>query len=217
MHRTDALRWLVCAALTACTGTAPPDVATKPVTPVTPAAVEAPATPAVIEAPAKPATPAVAEKPAEVPAIPVPPDPPAEPSEAPPQKVPETRPRTIEEARTHMLAISADRDLSKLAALADPKRGLEFVYRSEGKRARRSKLPLDPTALAAEFGEREPWRPQQYVSSFTAEYEPGSIKLDAARLTVVYEPDAAFGIDFIFKKQGEELVLAQISAWDQEP
>jgi hypothetical protein len=140
-----------------------------------------------------------------------------EPGEAKPQEVPSTRPRTIEEARLHLLAISEDADISNLAALADPKFGLEFVYRPEGKRARRSKLPLDRTALYAEFGEHVPWRPQMYVNSLVKEFEPAAVKVDAAKLTVVYTPDAAFGIDFIFKKNGEELVLTQISTWDQEP
>lgn len=61
----------------------------------------------------------------------------------------------------------------------------------------------------------DPTRP--VVASLTAEFEPAAVKADPAKLTVAYAPDAAFGIDFIFKKSGEELVLTRISAWDEEP
>lgn len=219
MHGTHALRWLPCVLLGACIGHAPTSAADRTATSATSViAVTSAAKPAEPPAPVDASAPNETPLPPEPLAILQPDEHPVAPvGEAKPTEIPETRPRTIEAARLHLLAISEDGDLSNLAALADPKFGLEFVYRSEGKRARRSRLPLDRTRLLAEFGDRVPWRPQMYVATMNEGFEPADVKVDPAKLTVAFAPGGYYGLDFVFKRSGEALVLTQISAWDVEP
>lgn len=136
--------------------------------------------------------------------------------------IPATRPKTLTEARDHLVAIAANNQLGALAKLVDGTE-LEITHQheSKGKKKKSKVSTADEAKLAGEF-HGEPWKPIHYVSGFPDDFRGveamnQQLVLDEAANTIRYEPDGAFTVTFRFAKKGEELVLVGIDTYDEEP
>jgi hypothetical protein len=134
--------------------------------------------------------------------------------------IPATRPKTLAEARDHLVAIAANDQLGALAKLVDGT-ALETTYQheSKGKKKKASLSTADEAKLAAGFRGEE-WKPIHYVGALADDYDPKlaeRLVLDEKASTIRYEPDGAFTVTFRFAKKGEELVLVGIDTYDEEP
>lgn len=127
---------------------------------------------------------------------------------------PQPRPKTITEARDRLLAIGSSGDLSKIAALADVERGLEFTQ-NEDKRVRRMRLrPDDPAGMAQLFASKEPSEEIHKVSTLASAdtaTRTKSFSTDENALTITYRPAAGIKVDFVFERLGDALALVRIT------
>jgi len=126
---------------------------------------------------------------------------------------PQPRPKTIAEARDRLLAIGTSGDLSKIAALADVERGLEFTHND--KRVRRMRLrPDDPAGMAQLFASKEPSEEIHKVSTLASAdtaTRTKSFSTDENALTITYRPAAGIKVDFVFERLGDALALVRIT------
>lgn len=121
----------------------------------------------------------------------------------------EPRPKTLAEARDRLLAIGSSGDLSKIAALADIQRGLEFTHKD--KRVWRMRLrPDDPAGMAQLFAKQEPAEEIHKVSTLTRA-DAKSLTVDETALTITYRPEAGIKVDFVFERLGDALALVRIT------
>lgn len=146
----------------------------------------------------------------------------AEPAAPAKPTIPAARPKTLEEAREHLIAIAANAQLGALAKLVDGEK-LETTHQheSKGKKKKGSLSTADEAKLAAEF-RGEPWKPIHYVSGIPDDFRGvdelrKQLVLDEANQAIRYEPDGAFTVTFRFARKGEELVLVGIDTYDEEP
>jgi hypothetical protein len=136
--------------------------------------------------------------------------------------IPAKRPKTLAEARDHLVAIAANNQLGALAKLVDgPKLETTHQHESKGKKKKHGLPTADEAKLAAEFRGEE-WKPIHYVSGIPDDFRSveqlnAQLVLDEAANTIRYEPDGAFTVTFRFAEKGEELVLVGIDTYDEEP
>jgi hypothetical protein len=142
------------------------------------------------------------------------PAPPAEPA-AP--AIPTTRPKTLAEARDHLAAIAQAGDAAALAKLA-----AADATRIATSHQHESYLQLgDDARLVASFS-GEKFHPHHYIGALVEDGKGNAkiadqLKLDEKANAVRYEPDGQFTVTFVFEKKGDELVLASIDTYDEEP
>lgn len=137
--------------------------------------------------------------------------------------IPATRPKSLPEAKTFLVAVAAGGDIGALHRLVEAPGWLEVSYQHENARRRRTKVRTDDAATFAAAFSGEPWQPVHYTSSLTDDFASeeelqAALHLDEGKSTITYEPDAQFTVAFVFaKKAGGALSLVRLELADEAP